>query len=217
MILSSATKKPKIHASAYVAPGATVSGDVEIGAGCAILHGAVLVAEGAPLRIGADTVVMENAVIKASGGSVIVFSCTIGDKCIVGPHAYVVGASIGNGCFIAGGSRVLNGTKVVKDTSVPPDAKLDIFGEVFNQEAGPDVRARAAESYARFLRKTHAQDKQLDEHRTVKAPPRRSLSADEPPATQENDVGGVVDAMMLELQEFEHRRQEAIKKQKGPK
>ena len=33
MILSSGTKKPKIHPSAYVAPTATISGDVTIGAG----------------------------------------------------------------------------------------------------------------------------------------------------------------------------------------
>jgi carbonic anhydrase/acetyltransferase-like protein (isoleucine patch superfamily) len=256
MILSSGTKKPKIHSSAYVAAGATISGDVEIGAGCAILHGAVLTAEGAPLRIGADTVVMENAVVKASGGSAIVFPCSIGNKCIVGPHAYVVGATIGNGCFIASGSRIFNGavladdagvalgaivhvgTHIAKGASVPmqhiahgnpatiytPDraaevhAKINFYSDVFNQEPGTDVRARAAESYARFLRKSHAQDKRLDDHQTVKvAPQRRLLSADEPPATQATDVGGVVDAMMLELQEIEHRRQEGIKKQKGGK
>ena len=67
MIVSSNGKKPKIHASAYVAPSATIAGDVTIGSGCAILHGAVIVSEGAPVTIGTDTVVMENAVIKASG------------------------------------------------------------------------------------------------------------------------------------------------------
>jgi carbonic anhydrase/acetyltransferase-like protein (isoleucine patch superfamily) len=255
MILSSGTKKPKIHSSAYVAAGATISGDVEIGPGCAILHGAVLTAEGAPLRVGAETVVMENAVVKASGGSVIAFACTIGKRCIVGPHAYVVGATIGNGCFVASGASIFNGatlgddsgvalgaivhvgTRIAKGASVPmqhiahgdpatiypPDraaevhAKVNFYSDVFNQEPGADVRARAAESYARFLRKTHAQDSRLDDHRTDKPAPRRSLSADEPPATQSADVGGVVDAMMLELAELEHRRQEALKKQKGSK
>jgi UDP-3-O-[3-hydroxymyristoyl] glucosamine N-acyltransferase len=215
VILSSGTKKPKIHSSAYVAAGATISGDVEIGAGCAILHGAVLTAEGAPLRIGTDTVVMENAVVKASGGSAIVFACTIGNKCIVGPQAYVAGATVGNGCFIAGGTRVLNGTKLADNTQLPPQS-TDYFADVFNQEPGAEIAARAAEAYSRFLRKSHAQDKRLDDHQTVKAAPaRRSLSADEPPATQSTDVGGVVDAMMLELLEIEQRRQEGIKKQKG--
>ena len=39
MILSSGTKKPKIHSSAYVAPTATICGDVTIGAGCACCTG----------------------------------------------------------------------------------------------------------------------------------------------------------------------------------
>ncbi len=52
MILSSGTKKPKIHSSAYVAPGAVIGGDVTIGPGCAMLHGAVITSEGAPVTIG---------------------------------------------------------------------------------------------------------------------------------------------------------------------
>lgn len=248
MIISSGTKKPKIHSSAYVAPTATISGDVTVGADCAILHGAIVVAEGAPVTIGSETVVMENAVLKASGGSAISFPLAIGNRCIVGPQAYVVGATVGDGCFIAAGAKVFNGatleagsgvalgaivhvkTRLGKGSSVPmqhvahgdpatiypPEkahevhAKMNFYADVFNLEDGPDVRARAAESYAKFLRKTHAQDKPLDAHKNVTPPPRRG---EEPPPTQSADVGGVVDAMMLELQEMEHRRQEALKKQ----
>jgi hypothetical protein len=64
------------------------------------------------------------------------------------------------------------------------------------------------------LRKTHAQDAALEEHRNLKPPPRRR-SGDEPPPTQATQVDKVVDVMMLELEEMEHRRQEAIKRQKG--
>ena len=251
MIVSSGTKKPKIHSSAYVAPSATIGGDVTIGADCAVLHGAVIVAEGAPVTIGKETVVMENAVLKASGGSALQFPLTVGDRCIVGPHAYVVGATIGNGCFVAAGTKIFNGAKLEdgcgvalggivhvkthlrKGASVPmqhiafgdpativaPEkaadvhAKINFYEDVFNLEAGDDVRARAAQTYAKFLRKAHAQDKTLDEHRTVAAPPRRS--GDEPPPTQATQVDKVVDVMMLELEEMEHRRQEAIRKQKG--
>jgi carbonic anhydrase/acetyltransferase-like protein (isoleucine patch superfamily) len=252
MILTSGTKKPKIHSSAYVAPTATISGDVTVGASCAILHGAIVVAEGAPVTIGADTVVMENAVLKASGGSVLEFPLAVGKNCVIGPHAYVVGARIADGCFVAGGARVFNGAHVGAastvaigavvhvGTELPPGtlvpmqhvahgkpatvyapqqapevhAKLNFFADVFNLEPGDDVRARAAETYARFLRKTHAQDARLDDHRTVKAAsaPRRG---EEPPPTQSADVGKVVDVMMLELEEMERRREEAIRRQKG--
>jgi carbonic anhydrase/acetyltransferase-like protein (isoleucine patch superfamily) len=259
MILSSGTKRPTIHSSAYVAPTATIAGDVTIGAESAVLHGAVISAEGAPVTIGAHTVIMENAVVKASGGSALQFPCSIGDRCIVGPHAYVVGASIGNGCFVASGARIFNGAKLedrsgvalqaivhvkarVKAgesvpmlhiaygdpaTIVPPQrapeihAKLDFYADVFNLEPGDDERARAADTYSKFLRKTHAQDAALEEHRNVK--PATALGSvrgklragEEPPPTQATQVDKVVDVMMLELEEMEQRRQAAIKRQKG--
>lgn len=237
MILSSSTKSPKIDASAYVAPTATVSGDVSIGAGCAILHGAVVVSEGAPIAIGAECVIMENAVVKASGGSALNFPTSIGAKCIVGPHAYIVGATIAAGCFIASGARVFNGAQIGERSSValggivhiasvlapgtrvpmqhiafgdpahivaPEHAaevheRLNFFATVFNLEASDDVRARAAAAYAKFLRKTHAQDAPVGDgtHVTKKVPERAPDIA---------VTDGVVDAMMLELQRMESLR-----------
>ncbi|HTC30997.1 MAG TPA: DapH/DapD/GlmU-related protein, partial [Candidatus Acidoferrum sp.] len=104
MILSSGTKKPKIHPSAYIAPTATISGDVTVESGCAVLHGAVITSEGAPVAVGADTVIMEHAVVKASGGSATQFPVKIGERCIIGPHAYVVGATIETGCMLGNGA-----------------------------------------------------------------------------------------------------------------
>jgi len=251
MILSSGTHKPKIHSSVYVAPTATIAGGVTIGEGCAVLHGAVITAEGAPITIGAKTVIMEHAVLKASGGSATTFALSVGDRCIVGPHAYVVGAEIGSGCFVASGAKIFNGATLEDGSGValggivhvktrlgagatvpmlhiaagdpatiyPPEKagqireQIAFFADVFNLEASDDVRARAAEAYAKFLRKTHAQDAQLDAHRNVRPPQRRS--GEEPPATQSTEVDKVVDVMMLELEEMEHRRQQAIKRQRG--
>jgi carbonic anhydrase/acetyltransferase-like protein (isoleucine patch superfamily) len=259
VILSSGTKKPKIHSSSYVAPSATISGDVTIGADCAVLHGAVITAEGAPVTIGAQTAIMENAVLKASGGSALAYPLSIGERCIVGPHAYVVGATIGSGCFVAAGAKIFNGATLEDGSGValgaivhvkarlkagagvpmlhiahgnpatisPPEkapeihAKIDFFADVFNLEAGEDVRARAAETYAKFLQRIHAQDAALEEHRNLK--PGASLGSargklragEEPPPTQATQVDKVVDVMMLELEEMEQRRRQAIKRQKG--
>lgn len=251
MIVSSNGKKPKIHSSCYVAPSATVSGDVTIGSGSAVLAGAAIVSEGAPISIGSDTVIMENAVLKASGGSVTQFPLAIGDRCIVGPHAYVVGATIGEGCFVASGAKIFNGASLEDGsgvalgaivhvnsrlpegatvpmlhvatgdpaTVVPPErspeiaAGLNFYETVFNVTGGEGARGRAAETYAKFLRKIHARDAVGGEHRASAAPARRS--SDEPPPTQQAEVDKVVDVMMLELEEMEHRRQESIKRQKG--
>ena len=216
MILSSGTKRPKIHSSAYVAPTAIVAGDVTIGEESAVLHGAVITSEGAPVTIGTHTVVMENAVVKASGGTAMQFPCAIGDRCIVGPHAYVVGATVGSGCFIGSGAQVFNGATLEDGSGVAHGTVTGAtdLSEIFNVDPGDDVRARAAETYAKFLRKTHAQDAALEEHRNVKPAPRRR-SGEEPPPTQATQVDKVVDVMMLELEEMEQRRQAAIKRQKG--
>lgn len=216
MISSSGTKKPKIHSGAYVASTATVSGDVTIGAGCAILHGAIVTSEGAPVTIGADTVVMENAVVKASGGSALSFPTTIGDCCIVGAQTLLSGCTLGNGAFVGSGAKIYNGVEIPENGHVAPnETRLpsgEFFETVFNLERSPDVRARAAQTYAQFLRKTHAQDTVLADHAHPQAPPKRRSATEEPPPQQMTEVEGVVDAMMLELQEMEARRQEMMKK-----
>ncbi len=216
MIVSSGTKKPNIHASAYVAPSATVSGDVTIEEGCAILFGAVISAEGAPVTIGANSVVMENAVVKSSGGKVIQFPCSVGESCIVGPGAYIVGATIEPGAFIASGARVRNGETIAESTTVGEIPK-NFFQDVFNLPDTDDVRAKAAEGYSKFLRKTHAQDAAIADS-SKKAAPRPALrKTEEPPPTQATEVGKVVDVMFVELEEARLRREAAIEREKKTK
>lgn len=217
MIISSGTKKPNVHSSAYVAPTAVVSGDVTIEEGCAVLFGAVISAEGAPVVLGANSVVMENAVLKSSGGSVMQFPLHVGESCIVGPGAYIVGATVEPGCVIAAGQQVRNGETVPENTTIGtlPD---NFFADVFNVE-GENARASAAEHYAKFLRKTHAQDAVVAEQAkkpAPKAPPRKT--AEEPPPAQNVEVEKVVDVMFVELEEARLRREAAIaRQQKGRK
>jgi hypothetical protein len=132
------------------------------------------------------------------------------------------GAKIFNGATLEDGSDVAVGGIVQVNARVPKGAPegaagarvpADFYRTAFNLEPGDDANARAAETYAKFLRKTHARDATLGEHRHDKPSPRRS--GEEPPPTQVTQVDKVVDVMMLELEEMEHRRQEAIKRQKG--
>ena len=53
---------PSVHPDAYVAPTAVLSGQVSVGAGSCVLHGAVLTADGGPVDVGANCVIMEHAV-----------------------------------------------------------------------------------------------------------------------------------------------------------
>jgi carbonic anhydrase/acetyltransferase-like protein (isoleucine patch superfamily) len=115
MIISHAGKTPRIDPGAWVAPDATICGDVEIAAGVRVLHGARIVGEaGGAIRIGRDVIVMENAVVRAGPRH----PCTIGDHCLVGPHAHVTGATVEEQVFIATGASVFHGAHVGKGSEV---------------------------------------------------------------------------------------------------
>jgi carbonic anhydrase/acetyltransferase-like protein (isoleucine patch superfamily) len=211
MLISSGTKKPNIHASAYVSPAAVVSGDVTIEEGCAVLHGAVITAEGAPIVIGANTVVMENAVLKSSGGNVMQFPLSIGESCVIGPGSYIVGATIEPACFVAAHSIVRHGQTISENMTVG-DMNGSFFQDVFNLEESDDVRAKAAETYSGFLRKVHAQDAAIAEQpkKPAAAAPAKPKRTEEPPPTQAVEVEKVVDVMFVELEEARLRREAAI-------
>ncbi|WP_243073562.1 gamma carbonic anhydrase family protein [Microbacterium sp. SS28] len=99
---------PRIHPEAVVSPTAVISGDVTIGAGCQILHGAVVTAEGGAITLGEHVIVMENALIRATAATPV----HIGDHVLVGPMASVSGATIADEVFLATGTRVFNGARI---------------------------------------------------------------------------------------------------------
>jgi len=115
MILSYEEQSPSIDPDAWVAQDATVCGDVTIGAGSRIMHGARLVAEaGGSIHIGRNCIVFENAVIRATSRH----DCSIGDYCIVGPNSHVVGAQIDDEVFVATGAAVFHGAQIGRGSEV---------------------------------------------------------------------------------------------------
>ena len=105
MLLEHLGKAPQIHPSAYIAPTATICGDVSIGENSRILFGAVLVAEGGPISIGANCIIMENAVIRGTR----THPTRLGNHILVGPHASLAGCVIEDRAFLATGSAIFNG------------------------------------------------------------------------------------------------------------
>ena len=73
-------KRPQVAESAYIAPTAVLCGDVKVGPHSRVLFGAVLTAEGGSVEIGANCVVMENAVIRG----VPLHPAKLGDNVLVG-------------------------------------------------------------------------------------------------------------------------------------
>src|SRR5437867_1819600 len=108
MILEHRGKQPRIDPSAWVAPTATVCGDVTIGPESRVLFGAVVVAESGPVTIGAHCIVMENAVLRG----VTHHPARLGDHVLVGPHAHLSGCTIEDDVFVATGATVFNGARL---------------------------------------------------------------------------------------------------------
>ncbi len=114
--------QPRIHSEANVAPTAVISGDVTIGAGCQILHGAVITADGGPITLGEYVIVMENALIRATASN----SVHIGSHVLVGPMASISGATIGDEVFLATGTRIFNGARIGERSEVRINAVVHL-------------------------------------------------------------------------------------------
>jgi carbonic anhydrase/acetyltransferase-like protein (isoleucine patch superfamily) len=118
VIIAHNGQEPRIDPAAWVAPDATVCGDVEIGAGARVLHGARIVGEaGGRIRIGRNVIVMENAVVRAGPRH----PCHIGDHCLIGPHAHITGATIEDEVFIATGASIFHEAHVGKGSVIRVD------------------------------------------------------------------------------------------------
>ena len=96
-----------IDPSAWVATSAVVTGDVTIGAGSRVLHGAVLNGDRGPIRIGADVLVMEQALLRGRADHPL----SVGDAVLVGPHTHLNGCTIEDEVFIATGASLFPGSR----------------------------------------------------------------------------------------------------------
>ena len=97
-----------IDKSVFIADGAKVIGNVEIGKNGSVWFNAVIRADSDNVKIGENSNVQDNAVIHTSEG----FGVEIGDNVTIGHGAIVHGCTIGNNVMIGMGAIVLNGAKV---------------------------------------------------------------------------------------------------------
>ena len=150
MLIEHRGRRPVVDPSATVAPTAVLSGDVRVGARSRILHGAVLTAEDGAIEVGEECVVMEHALVRGRAGHPVV----IGDHVLVGPHAHVNGATIGDEAFIATGASVfpgavlgpraevrINGVVQVNTRLEPGGGRADLVGRSRRSRADPAARA----------------------------------------------------------------------------
>ena len=123
MLIEHAGTRPVVDATAWVAPDATLCGDVTIGPGARVLHGARLIGEaGGSIRVGRECIVMENAVLRASRRHPL----GIGDHCLIGPNAHVVGARLEDQVFVATGAAIFHGALLGRGVEVRVHATVHL-------------------------------------------------------------------------------------------
>jgi carbonic anhydrase/acetyltransferase-like protein (isoleucine patch superfamily) len=110
--------RPRVDASAYIAPGARVVGDVTIGARSSVWFNAVLRADSASITIGAETNVQDGAVLHTDAGH----ACEVGNRCTIGHLAVIHGCRIGDGSLVGMGAIVLSGALIGEESLVAAGA-----------------------------------------------------------------------------------------------
>lgn len=120
-------KTPRIHPTAFVAPGCTIIGDVEIGAESSIWYNCVLRADVSRIVIGERSNVQDGSVLHCDpprpgdpDGSPLV----IGDDVLIGHLAMVHGCTVHNRGFIGLGAIAMNKAVIGSDAMLAAGAML---------------------------------------------------------------------------------------------
>ena len=119
---------PKIDPSAFIAPNATLIGEVEIGANCGIWYGCILRGDGPGIRIGENSNLQDGTVVHVAargllttvgrnvsvGHMALLHACEIQDDSFIGMNATVLdGAVVESGAMVAAGA-VVTPRKIVR-------------------------------------------------------------------------------------------------------
>ena len=128
---------PRIHPDAWIAPGAVVVGDVEIGADSSLWYGSVLRGDVHGIRVGARSNLQDGCVLHVTRDR---FACVLGDEVTVGHRAVVHGCRVGDGALIGIGAIVLDGAEVGAGALIGAGSR----GHAGHRDPGALGRARHA-------------------------------------------------------------------------
>ncbi|MDJ0846766.1 MAG: gamma carbonic anhydrase family protein [Myxococcota bacterium] len=143
--------------TAWVAPGAVVVGDVEIGPDASIWYGTVVRGDVHHVRIGARSNVQDNCVLHVTKGR---FACEVGEEVTVGHRAVVHGCTVGDGALVGIGAVVLDGAHV-------GDGALVGAGAVVAPGVRIEAGGLAVGVPARVVRQVTEEERVLQRRRTL--------------------------------------------------
>jgi gamma-carbonic anhydrase len=126
------SRTPDVARASWVAPNATVVGDVTLGSQASVFYGAVLRGDIARIVVGEGTNLQDNVIVHLAddldaiigdwctvGHAAIVHACTIEDECLIG-----MGATILDGARIGTRSLIGAGAVVTPRTVIPPGSMV---------------------------------------------------------------------------------------------
>lgn len=170
MIYALGNRIPQLAADVYIAPGADLIGDVQIGAGSSVWFGAVLRGDVERLTIGCNSNIQDNSVLHSDPGAPLVIAdrvtvghmvtlhgCQVGAGSLVGIGAIVMNhARIGARCIVAAGALVTEGKTFADGTLIlgsPAKAVRRLSDEELARLDGTTQRyIERAQAYRRDLR-----------------------------------------------------------------
>ena len=147
-------KNPIIQPSAFVAPNATVIGDVMLMDQCSVYYNAVLRAEHDSIIVGPYCNIQDGCVIHVDRGfpvvigtgctighGAILHGCTIGDNTLIGMGAIIMnGATVGINCIIGAGALITQ-NMVIPNGSLVLGSPAKVVRELTKEEIEGNLRA----------------------------------------------------------------------------
>ncbi len=126
-IIAFGGKSPRIHDSAFIAPGCRIIGDVEIGPDVSIWYNCVLRADINHIRIGARSNIQDGTVVHCDAPdehNPSGFPTLIGEDVLIGHMAMVHGCVLEDRAFVGLGSIVMDGSRIESDGMLAAGAQL---------------------------------------------------------------------------------------------
>lgn len=148
---------PQLHADSWVAPNASVIGNVTLGEKTSIWYSATVRAEFEPIVVGAGSNIQDSATVHADPG----FPTTIGQRVTVGHNAVLhgctveddaligMGAIVGNGATIGAGSLIAAGAVVPQGMVIPPRSMVaGVPAKVRRELTDDEIKANSVNAAA---------------------------------------------------------------------
>jgi gamma-carbonic anhydrase len=110
---------PTIADDCFIAPNATVIGDVVIGKGTNVWFGCVIRGDVHEIRIGERTNIQDGTIVHVARDK---FPCLIGSDITIGHAAILHACTLEDGCFIGMGATVMDGARVESGAMVAAGA-----------------------------------------------------------------------------------------------